>query len=529
MYPFPFSGKKNFRFGTILGLALILALLWRPDAAQAENWFKRLGGSLIQSSSDVFESQKQGHFAGGGMSLRLPVDKTPFFHFTPPRINAGCGGIDAFWGGFSFLNPEYLIQKLKNILMAAPAYAFQLALETLCEPCANIITTLSAIADQLNGLASDDCRSAKMLVNGASALADSWGIKSAIGDITGGGGEFLTGISESVSSWLKTTSDGLSSFRKDLDKMLEYKYCNGSTMFSDKKKCLEYFTPEGSFWERAILISQEKNNNYEFDKNMLPLVRAIFGDYVFMLPGKSTNNTESDEVSGGVKTNTEGAVAGKIEPVESCVGSLDQNINAMTEISEDRIYFWLRVNGNCTELNLDSAKSYLGDFATMGIKSLNAIDNVIDAIVNNSEITSETISVINQSSLPMYTMLNTLALQKSTLGYTITESDRYRMARLLAVSHALFNLNTLCNAMREYAAHAKVFFSGISEDAPYNLNNVFAALDEQISNVDRVMLQLRQKMNGLEAEYFQHLDTHLKQLQLKVQLQAMLSKTFSAQ
>ena len=82
----------------------------------------------------------------------------------PPRVSAGCGGIDIFSGGVGLLDFDYLVEKLQNILQASPAAAFDLALNVLCEPCATTIKSLTAIADQLNQIQLDDCKASKAMI-----------------------------------------------------------------------------------------------------------------------------------------------------------------------------------------------------------------------------------------------------------------------------------------------------------------------------------------------------------------------------
>ncbi|WP_252391526.1 conjugal transfer protein TraH, partial [Escherichia coli] len=49
---------------------------------------------------------------------------------TLPDINAGCGGIDAYLGSFSFINGEQLQRFVKQIMSNAAGYFFDLALQT---------------------------------------------------------------------------------------------------------------------------------------------------------------------------------------------------------------------------------------------------------------------------------------------------------------------------------------------------------------------------------------------------------------
>jgi conjugative transfer pilus assembly protein TraH len=79
-------------------------------------------------------------------------------------VKAGCGGIDMFLGGMSFLDPDYLVQKLETILQAAPAVAFQYLLETLDEKMGNIISKMEAATNFLNSIQVNDCRLANRMV-----------------------------------------------------------------------------------------------------------------------------------------------------------------------------------------------------------------------------------------------------------------------------------------------------------------------------------------------------------------------------
>ena len=83
--------------------------------------------------------------------------------FSPPRLKVGCGGIDLFLGGMSFLNAKYLVQKAERILQAAPAFAFDMAMNEYCKECKAIKDFMEHASDALNSIQSNDCRLAKRL------------------------------------------------------------------------------------------------------------------------------------------------------------------------------------------------------------------------------------------------------------------------------------------------------------------------------------------------------------------------------
>jgi conjugative transfer pilus assembly protein TraH len=143
---------------TLLSVLFIALLVSFPaSAGWVDDWLSQ----QTSNPPDYFAGQKRGYYSGGSFSARWPNNATYPLTVEPPRIKSGCGGIDVFLGGFSFLNFEYLVQKLQRILMSGGAVAFDLALKTLCEPCATSIKSFEAIADKLNNLQLDECAAAK--------------------------------------------------------------------------------------------------------------------------------------------------------------------------------------------------------------------------------------------------------------------------------------------------------------------------------------------------------------------------------
>jgi conjugative transfer pilus assembly protein TraH len=145
----------------LFGLGIFMGVA-TPAGAQswAENWFD----NATYSSPGSFSDQTRGYLSAGGMSGRFNVHNDYLMSLTLPKVKAGCGGIDMFLGGMSFLDPEYLVQKLESILQAAPAVAFQYLLETLDEKMGNIISKMEAATNFLNSIQVNDCRLANRLV-----------------------------------------------------------------------------------------------------------------------------------------------------------------------------------------------------------------------------------------------------------------------------------------------------------------------------------------------------------------------------
>jgi len=145
-------------------LVILIASLAVTPILASGGWMDSWVEQKTSTAPGYFEGQKRGYFTGGSFSARVPLHNDALFSINAPRLKTGCGGIDAFMGGFSFLNFDYLVQKLQKIMQAAPAAAFDIALKTLCPQCSETIAKLSSIADRLNGIQLDDCKAAKAIV-----------------------------------------------------------------------------------------------------------------------------------------------------------------------------------------------------------------------------------------------------------------------------------------------------------------------------------------------------------------------------
>lgn len=130
------------------------------QAGWADDWFT----NAQFSSPSSYNGQKRRYYSVGSFRARWDVSNDYLFSVQTPRIKMGCGGLDVFLGGASMLDFDYLVQKMQNILQAAPALAFNMALSAFCKDCADAVAKLESIANMLNGLQINDCRLANQVV-----------------------------------------------------------------------------------------------------------------------------------------------------------------------------------------------------------------------------------------------------------------------------------------------------------------------------------------------------------------------------
>lgn len=121
----------------------------------------------------VYETQAAGVIAGPSMYTRSQISTIRPLVIDPPRLKAGCAGIDAYMGSFSFINKEALINMMRNIASNALPYAFKMAIGTLCPKCDNLMSELQKIADEMNKFNINSCKAAQGLVRSVLSPEDS--------------------------------------------------------------------------------------------------------------------------------------------------------------------------------------------------------------------------------------------------------------------------------------------------------------------------------------------------------------------
>jgi len=136
------------------------------DVSVPERLFKMTNSQVNVSHGDLlYKSQAAGYYSGGGgMVMRSPVKSINFVNIQTPKIQAGCGGIDIYTGGLSFVSGEELVKTLQSISSNAAGFAFMLGLETVSPTIANTMRQLQSWANTMNGIGINSCETAAQLV-----------------------------------------------------------------------------------------------------------------------------------------------------------------------------------------------------------------------------------------------------------------------------------------------------------------------------------------------------------------------------
>ena len=137
----------------------------RADVAGAmDSYFNDMGASANVTGPTAYQGQSAGYYTLGNVWTRFPQKNVNLANIQFPSARGGCGGIDIFAGSFSFINSAQIVALLKSIANNAVGFAFQLAIDTLCPECGQVMKDLRDVAQKMNNQALNSCQIAAGLV-----------------------------------------------------------------------------------------------------------------------------------------------------------------------------------------------------------------------------------------------------------------------------------------------------------------------------------------------------------------------------
>ncbi|MAP25080.1 MAG: hypothetical protein CMM87_06080 [Rickettsiales bacterium] len=137
---------------------ILISAFSSVEANKLEQFFRDIGSNANYTSPGHFQSQSAGHYTGGSLAIRNKTKSVQPFNVNLPKINAGCGGIDAYYGSFSFITQDQLVGLAKRVGAAAPAYAFKLGMKTFAPQIENTMSQLQNWIQEMNSFLLEDCR-----------------------------------------------------------------------------------------------------------------------------------------------------------------------------------------------------------------------------------------------------------------------------------------------------------------------------------------------------------------------------------
>lgn len=157
-------------------IAALTACLFTVSVARADlatdmnDFFNNVGLANV-TPPGVYETQAGGFYSGGDIFFRTPARNVQPMSVQLPSYRAGCGGIDFHLGSFSVLNDSaYIEQFLRNVAGQAYAYLFQVALATISPKLHDAMMKVSDWAKELNAFNINSCETSARTAYGIASM-----------------------------------------------------------------------------------------------------------------------------------------------------------------------------------------------------------------------------------------------------------------------------------------------------------------------------------------------------------------------
>ncbi|MEZ8138330.1 MULTISPECIES: conjugal transfer protein TraH [Vibrio] len=134
-----------------------------------DGFFNGLGYNANVTHPNAFKGQAANYYNGGSLYARTPIKSAQLMSVHLPEVSMGCGGIDAFMGGFSHINADGLVQFGKAVVQNAAPFAVDLALQVWAPQIKQIRDNLQNIADKFLNQSINSCEAAQAGVSGLAA------------------------------------------------------------------------------------------------------------------------------------------------------------------------------------------------------------------------------------------------------------------------------------------------------------------------------------------------------------------------
>lgn len=162
---------KKTRYFFVLTLTISSPIHASGVNSSLNHFFNDLGYHTNVSNPSSYKGQTANYYNGGSLFVRTPIKQAQLASVTVPSVSMGCGGIDAFMGGFSHINSDQLVQFGQSVVSSAVPFAIDLALQTWAPQIKQIRDNLQSIADKWLNQSINSCETAQAAVGGLAAFA----------------------------------------------------------------------------------------------------------------------------------------------------------------------------------------------------------------------------------------------------------------------------------------------------------------------------------------------------------------------
>lgn len=459
-------------FKGVLVWFMILAFTNLSFASNMASYMGNILSNFGNLEPKAYHSQQRGYFVGGTMRIP-PLGQTinPFEITMPSYSNDSCGGINVMMGGFSYLNFDYLVQKLQAIIQAAPALAFEIALRVLSEQLFGSANTLESIVDALNGLNFNSCTAMNGIVTTASNA-----INNAIKGVGKQGAEKqASGSSDSFSSAVGDFFDNVfPSLSETINKIKNAVHASGGNGSTETAKQEVAGIPKGG------LLKAVGDELGGLPDNFIDTMRYYLGDVI------------------GVQANDNGTPTQEAEILYPCGDSATAK-GFVEDLDSGQVH----------SIGLNMLKSNPGTcFAELDIgNSLRdtvqqTMQNIYNALITNDSVSQQGINLIEISSIPLYSFLRDAALLKTGYADILIE----QLSKPISINIASVVAGTFLRKVISTISHIKArLVIGGTKQAQKTVNDY---IEHLITFENQLADQYLISMNKANAVYKSFLDRY---------------------
>lgn len=396
-----------------------------------ENAFDSLGYKYNVTSA--YKAQSAGYYSGGSLYARNAVRNQQIAYSNLPKISSGCGGIDMYVGGFSFITRNEAVSLAKQIMASSGTYAFHLALESVSPLISNTMKDLSRKVSEFTNQSINSCETAAGLVGSIFPKTE----------------EAQRNVCQSVANGEAGIFSGLADARMGCS---DYK--QRDKVFNNLKDKPEYeqqLLGSMNFAWKAI----RSNPLFKEDDELSELMMSLSGTIIYQdgsnqkgasrqqLPSLATNNDFINALMNG----------GKLR-VYGCDDNTQNSTNECLIVNPEKY------------LDIPKEKSFINMVKTK-------LTTIVDKIKSNDSLNDSEIKFIQSTTLPVYKMLNVQsAFTKglSTLDVTAYSEVIATDMLYLYLEESMQEILTKAKALQLPDAEYREFINGI-EQAKQNIRN----------------------------------------------------------
>jgi conjugative transfer pilus assembly protein TraH len=146
---------------------ILMQASWADVQGDMGSFFTKLDFEGNMTGTSAYQGQEAGYYSGGSAYLRAQVKDAQLVHIDLPSYSAGCGGIDLYTGGFSFIKGHELSDFFHTVMSSNTiGYVAGLALQTYVPQLKAVTDQLVDWANKINSQNISSCELSQSLVGG---------------------------------------------------------------------------------------------------------------------------------------------------------------------------------------------------------------------------------------------------------------------------------------------------------------------------------------------------------------------------